>query len=214
MKAITIVSALILMGMVSCNNANNGAANTEKKDTAMATAKAEPAAPKMDSAAMMKAWQDYMTPGEMHKMMASWDGKWNDEVSMWMKPDAPAQKSSSVTEHKMILGGRYQQSATKGTFNGMPFEGMSTLAYDNGKKVFISTWIDNMGTGVMTVEGPWDAASKSANMKGKCVDPTTGKEMDVREVFKIVDDKNQLVEMYMTEAGKEFKTMELKSTKM
>lgn len=27
----------------------------------------------------------------------------------------------------------------------MPFEGISTLGYDNAKKTFFSTWIDNMG---------------------------------------------------------------------
>jgi len=205
-----------MLGFAACNNASNEtAATTEKKDSAVAeTPKTETAAPPMDSAAMMKAWQDYMTPGDMHKMIASWDGKWKQEVSMWMKPDAPPQTSTSTSENKMILGGRYQQSIHKGSMNGMPFEGMSTLAYDNGKKIFISTWIDNMGTGMMTVEGSWDAATKSLNMKGKCVDPTTGKDMDVREVLKVVDDKNQVMEMYMTENGKEFKTMEIKATKM
>jgi hypothetical protein len=35
----------------------------------------------------------------------------------------------------------------------MPFEGISTLGYDNAKKTFFSTWIDNMGTGMMVMEG-------------------------------------------------------------
>jgi Protein of unknown function (DUF1579) len=46
----------------------------------------------------------------------------------------------------MILGGRYQQSTTKGSFNNMPFEGISLLGYDNAKKVFMNSWVDNMGT--------------------------------------------------------------------
>lgn len=77
----------------------------------------------------------------------------------------------------------------------------------------MSTWVDNMGTGIMYMEGKYDEKSKSINFAGKCVDPTSGKEESVREVFKIVDDKTQFMEMYMTKGGKEFKNMEIKFTK-
>lgn len=30
---------------------------------------------------------------------------------------------------------------------------MSLLAYDNARKLFISTWIENVGTGMMVLEG-------------------------------------------------------------
>lgn len=160
--------------------------------------------------AMMKAWQSYMTPGDIHKMIAKSDGKWNSEVSMWMKPDSEPTKSKSVCENTMILGGRYQKSVHKGTMMGMPFEGINLLGYDNAKKIFTSIWIDNMGTGIMQMDGTWDEANKSINFKGKSVDPTTGKDIDVREVFKLVDDNNQTMEMYCTTDGKEMKTMEIK----
>lgn len=163
--------------------------------------------------AMMKAWESYMTPGDIHKMIAKSDGTWNADVTMWMKPGAPPEKSTGVCENKMILGGRYQQTLHKGTFMGKPFEGTGLLAYDNAKKVFISTWVDNMGTGIMTMEGTWDEAAKTINFKGKSVDPSTGKDMDIREVVKLVDDNNQIMEMYCTMDGKEMKTMEIKFTR-
>ncbi len=65
----------------------------------------------------------------------------------------------------------------------------------------------------MKMQGPWDEATKSITFTGKEVDPMTGKEMDVRNVFKIIDDKNQMMEMYMTKDGKEIKTMEITLTK-
>ncbi|MEJ5960800.1 DUF1579 domain-containing protein [Pedobacter immunditicola] len=160
--------------------------------------------------AMMKAWEKYMTPGDVHSMIAKSDGIWNADISMWMKPGAPPEKSTTVCENKMILGGRYQQSLHKGTVMGKPFEGMSLLAYDNAKKTFISSWIDNMGTGLMYMEGTWDEATKTINFKGTSVDPATGKDMEIREVFKLVDDNNQIMEMYCTMDGKEMKTMEIK----
>jgi len=117
--------------------------------------------------------------------------------------------------NKMVMDGRYQVSEAKGNMMGMPFHGMSTTGYDNHKKVFMSTWIDNMGTGVMKMEGPWDEATKSLTLTGKMIDPSTGRECEFKEVYKIIDDNNQVMEMYGPDprTGKQFKNMEIKLTR-
>jgi hypothetical protein len=51
------------------------------------------------------------------------------------------------------MGNRYQQSTFAGDFMGQPVEGMGTLAYDNAKKQFESTWTDNMGCGIVKTTG-------------------------------------------------------------
>ena len=89
-------------------------------------------------------------------------------------------KSNATVVNKMVLGNRYQQSSFKGTYKGKPFEGIGTLAYDNSRKMFISTWIDNTGTGMMSAEGPWDPASKSITFRGTMSDPATGKLLDTK----------------------------------
>ena len=161
----------------------------------------------------MKAWQSYMTPGDVHKMLASSNGTWNEEITMWMAPGAPPTKMSATAENKMILGGRYQESDHTGTMNGMPFEGKNLLAYDNAKKIFLSTWVDNMGTGMTQMQGTWDAATKTINFTGTSVDPTTGKDMNIRQTFTIVDNDHQKMEMFATVNGKELKTMEINLTR-
>ena len=160
---------------------------------------------------MMKTWQAYATPTEVHKMLATSDGEWVGEVSHWMAPDDKAMVSKCRATNKMVMGGRYQQSEMKGEFMGMPFEGMSLLAYDNAQKIFINSWVDNMGTGMMVLKGKWDDKTKSITFKGKCVDPMTGKDCEVREIFTIVDDNTQTMVMYgQRPDGKgEFKTMEI-----
>jgi hypothetical protein len=160
-----------------------------------------------------KAWNAYMTPGDIHQMIAKSDGEWSYEMTMWMKPDAPPTTSTGTTTNKMILGGRYQESIHKGTLMGMPFEGHGLLAYDNAKKIFQNSWVDNMGTGIMNSEGAWDDASKSITFTGKVTDPATGKDMGVKEIFKMTDDDHHMMEMYMVSDGKEFKTMEIKFTR-
>lgn len=160
-----------------------------------------------------KKWMEYMAPSKVHTMMASWDGEWNEEISMWMEPGAPEQKMNAKCVNKMILGGRYQESKHEGDFGGMPFEGISTLAWDNAAKKFINTWIDNFGTGMMCMEGNWDEKTRTINLKGKMMDPLSGKYLDIREVMKIVDDKTQIMEQYTTKNGKEFKNMHIVMTR-
>lgn len=158
-------------------------------------------------------WMEFMTPSKVHAMMAKWDGEWNEEIKMWMAPGAPEQQMKSTCINKMILGGRYQESKHSGDFMGMPFEGLSTLAWDNARNVFVSTWIDNFGTGIATMEGTWDEGTKTATLKGKMTDPMTGTLTDIREVFRVVDDNTQIMEQYGVKDGTEYKTMEIKFTR-
>ena len=165
------------------------------------------------SEAEQKAWQAYMTPGEAHKLLAESAGDWTEQITMWMDPSAPPTTTTTTTKSEMIMGGRYLVSKTSGEMMGMPFEGMSIMGFDNAKKVYTSTWVDNFGTGVIYMEGPWDEATKSVNFKGKGVDPITGKEMMMRQVVKIIDKDTQEFTMYDNKSGKEVKTMEIRSTR-
>jgi hypothetical protein len=214
MKRSAILIAFIVSTIISCNNAaNNGSAATKKTDSATASSKVDPA-PKMDSATMAKKWQEFMTPGEMHKILASWNGQWSSEITMWPDPKKANQKMTSTADYTMIMGGRYSQSIIKGDMMGMPFEGIGIYGYDNAKKVFVASWVDNLGTGIMYMEGPWDAASKTITLKGKMTDPISGKETEMREVLTMQDDKHQTMEMYAPGPdGKEYKNMELHSEK-
>lgn len=165
------------------------------------------------SDAEMKAWKEYMTPGDVHKMIAAADGEWKETISMWMDASTPPTETVSSTTNEMILGGRYQLSKTKGTMMGMPFEGMSLLGYDNTKKIFTSTWVDNFGTGTITLEGVWKDATKSIEFKGKSIDPTTGKDIAMKQIIKFIDNDHQEMQMFDTKDGIERKTMEIKMSR-
>ena len=159
---------------------------------------------------MMKSWAAFMAVGEMQQMLAKSDGEWDGEVTMWMDPSMPPSKSKSLSTNKMVLGGRYQQSEHKGCFGGMPFEGIALTGYDNARKVFMTTWIDNMGTSFMNLEGPYDPATKTIRLKGKATDAMSGKQVNYREEFTVIDDNTQKMALFAPDMkGKEFKTMEI-----
>jgi hypothetical protein len=216
MKPLTITCCFaLLLVIAACNDtANEATADAAKTDSPATTASTTPApAPQLDSATKAKNWQDYMTPGDIHKMMASWDGTWAADITMYM-PGAPPQKTTGKVVNKTIMNGLFQTSVHTANMMGMPFEGRSTLGYDKHKKLFVSTWIDNMGSGIMKTEGPWDDANKTITLTGKMVDAETAGERDFRETFKIVDDKTQMMEMYGPGPdGKEMKFMDIKYTR-
>jgi hypothetical protein len=157
-----------------------------------------------------KLWMDYMTPGKAHKELAMSDGMWTEDMLMWMAPNTEPMKSTATVMNKMIMGGRYQQGTHRGTFMGMPFEGMSLVGYDNAKQTYVSTWVDNMGTGMMLMEGTWNEDLKGIEFKGMGVDPEVGKDVPMRQIYVIRDADTHVMEMFKPgKDGNEFKCMEI-----
>lgn len=223
MKRITLTLCAAAMLLYACNNEKKedgkttGDDKTEQKDKTKpdpcAGYVADSTAQPMDSA-MMATWMAAAAPGDMHKMLAKDEGDWEGEVTHWMDAAAKPDKSKSFATNKMIMGGRFQMGEHSGCMGGMPFEGMSIIGYDNAKKVFVSTWMDNMGTMTMHLEGPWDAATKTIRLSGMCTNPMDGKQMNVREEFTYIDDNTQKMTMWAPDmTGKEFKTMEIVFTR-
>ena len=217
MKHVILPAAVLAMLSLSgCGNSEKEHEKAPPKadSTAVTTTQPEatPDAPPMDSAAMMKAWMDYSTPGAMQKWLASQDGKWKGEMTSWDGGKAGA-KEEMTQENRMVMGGRYQESTVKGKMMGMDFEGHSLMGYDNAKKKFVCSWIDNMGTGIMMLEGSYNEAEKTLEMKGQMTDPASGKDTPVRQVYHMTDDKTQVMEMFCEMNGKEAKTRESKRTK-
>ncbi len=160
------------------------------------------------SEAEMKAWQNFMTPGPMHQWMAKQVGTWEAEMSSWMGPGDPV-KSKATETVSMIMNGLYQSSTYSSVMMGMPFTGQGTLGYDNAKKIFVLTWIDSFGSGIIFMTGTYNEKTKSLELKGKQTDPITGKDSDIRQVNVYHDDDSYTSTMYGTGPdGKETKFME------
>lgn len=158
----------------------------------------------------MQAMMQAMSPGEQHKRMAKMAGDWTFTNKFWMAPGAPAAESSGTMHAETLMGGRYVQETWKGDMMGMPFEGRATSAYDNVAKQYISTWIDNMGTGIMVQTGSCDEAAKTCTLAGDTMDPMSGKKMTMKSVITWLDDNSFRHEMYAPDpSGKEMKMMEI-----
>lgn len=220
MKKMTITFCMGIVVLTACNDgttetAENKIAASIDSAPAIVVENAKEAWVAVDSATEMKAWMEYATPGEPQKMLMKSAGNWTGETTMWMKKDAPPVTSKANAVYKSELGGRFLSSYFSGEMMGMPFEGKGTTGYDNYKKKYVSTWTDNMGTGVMVMEGTWDEATKSVTYTGSMTSPANGKECKMKEIYTIIDDNNEKMEMYGPDSktGEQYKTMEIKLTR-
>ena len=162
---------------------------------------------------MMKAWQEYMTPGAMHDLLAKSVGEWKTEIKSWMDPNMPPTVTEGKSVCESILGGRYFKSTETSNFMGMPFEGLSLSGYDNATKKFFSYWVDNMSTGGMILEGSYDEATKTFTYAGSGMSFTG--EYKVREIIQLINDDETMFTMYMEESEKpEMKMMEIKYSRI
>jgi hypothetical protein len=161
------------------------------------------------SAEEMAAMMAMGNPGAQHKQLEGMIGKWNATVKMFMAPGAPPDISKGVSVNEAVLGGRFIHQAYEGSFMGMAFKGMGLTGYDNTRKQFCGLWVDNMSTGMMVTYGTSSADGKSYEFKGEMPGPD-GKLGPVREVVKIVSDKQHIMEMWAPGPdGKEMLMMEI-----
>jgi hypothetical protein len=175
-------------------------------------AQEKPKKPEMDPAAM-EAMMKAAMPGPMHKALEPMIGTWDTKVTTWMMPGADPIAGTGTSENKWILGGRYIEQRFKGDFMGMPFEGLGHIGYDNVKKQYFGTWMDNMGTGMMTSTST-GSSGNTMTFKAMFADPMTGKDTAMEEKVTFVDADHQLFEMWAPGPdGKMFKSMEIAYTR-
>lgn len=166
-------------------------------------------------AEMMAKWQEYATPGENHKALDQLVGNWDYTVKFWETPESEPSESTGTSEIEWILGGRYIQQTTKGMAMGQEFEGLGLMGYDNAKKEYVNVWIDNMGTGLMTGTGTYNAETKTFEDKGTFSCPVEDeKDKPYRTVTTINSPDQFTFEMFAPgKDGKETRMMEIVYTR-
>lgn len=156
---------------------------------------------------------------DFHKMLARSNGTWTGEATMWFSADGPPiNGGTSILINTMVMDGIYQVSEIKGNSAdpGKAWTGLRITGYDKERKVFTRAMIgDGSSAGGVAMEGSWDDASQSITMPFKKFDPSTGQERNLKEVYKIIDENTEVLEIYGTDpkTKKEFKLLNVKWTR-
>lgn len=171
-------------------------------------------------AEMMKQMMEMAKLNENHKLLADLAGSWTYTVKM-MEPGEPASTSTGNLTRKPVMNGRFflgeysgsmKMPGADGKMKDFTFKGMSIEGYDNVKQKFVSSWVDNMGTGILNSEGTYDPSTKTFSYSGE-VEPVPGMKVPVREVIKITDKNHHVFEWYENRGGQDTKTMEIDYTR-
>jgi Protein of unknown function (DUF1579) len=173
-----------------------------------------------NEAEMMKQMMELAKLNDNHKLLADLAGSWSTSVKMMEPGKEPIVSKGSVT-YKSIMNGRYfvgdhtgnmKMPAADGKMKDFTFKGMSTDGYDNVKQKFTSSGLDNMGTGIMTMEGTYDPATKTFTYTGE-MEMVPGMKTPIRSVVKVTDKNHRTFEWYENRGGQEMKTLEIDYTR-
>jgi hypothetical protein len=198
-------------------------AQTSGESPAAATSSAAASSGQPNMQEMMKQMMEMSKLNENHKLLTDLDGNWTYTIKFWMNPDpnAPPQQSKGIATRKSVMGGRFvmmdvagkmQMPGEDGKMKDMQFKGMGVEGYDNVKKKFVASWIDNMGTGIQFSDGTYDPATKTLTYTSE-MEPVPGMKTPVREVIKVADNNHMTLEWYENHGGQEKKTMEINYTR-
>ena len=197
MKTFTFASCLVLVMLVGGLGAGAWAQEMSAEDKAM-----------------MEAMEKAAKPGEPHKKLEALAGTWDAQSKFWMDPSAPPQESKGTSKNKMLYNGRYLQQRFQGQMMGQTFRGMGVWGYDNVRKKFVASWLDNSSTGISYSEGEWDADKNAIVFHSERIDPMTSKPVQEKMVIGIVSEDKHVFEVFMIDDdGNEQKSMEIVYTK-
>lgn len=160
---------------------------------------------------------------ENHKLLTDSVGNWSYTVKMWMNgdPNSKPDISKGTATRKAIMDGRFVVMDVTGKMDmpgpdgkpkSMTFKGHGLEGYDNVKKKFVGTWMDNMGTGIMMSQGDYDPATKTFTYNSE-MERMPGMKTTVRETLKMTDKNHMTFEWYENRGGQEVKTMEIDYTR-
>jgi len=215
-----LVALAAITSVVSVSFAQSPTPQPSAPFTAPAVSAPATTAASPDPAEMMKQMMEMAKLNENHKLLADLAGSWSYTVKMMAPGETPSTSTGSVTR-KPVMNGRFflgeftgtmKMPGADGKMKDFTFKGMSVEGYDNVKQKFVSSWVDNMGTGILNSEGSYDPATKTFTYTGE-MEPVPGMKVPVREVIKITDKNHHIFEWYENRGGQEMKTLEINYTR-
>ncbi len=169
-----------------------------------------------EMAAMQAEWAKLAVPGEHHKHLDFFVGKWRTKTKMWMGgPGSEAMESDGTSEVKWVLGGRYLLDRHQGSLMGQPYEGMGLTGYDNYRNMYTGSWFSNMSTNMLTMTGTRHPQTGVFTYYGEMDEPgikVTGR--TVKYVTRIIDRSKYVFEIIDLHAGDDYKVIEITYTRM
>ncbi|HYP17562.1 MAG TPA: DUF1579 family protein, partial [Opitutus sp.] len=112
-------------------------------------------------------WVSYVTPSREHDKLGRFTGTWTADVSLWLGADQPPHRFTLKADTAMTLGGRFHETRLLGMIEGMVFEEVAVLGFDNATRKFTRTVANTFGTGLLVLQGEWAASEDAIDLRGE-----------------------------------------------
>jgi hypothetical protein len=166
------------------------------------------------AAAVVKAMDNAMTPGDYHKRLEPMIGSFNVRVLIWVDPGKPPIESTASAVSTWVLGKRFVQTMLVGGPSDAAFNAVGYIGYDNVAKLYQAAWMDDGSTAVTLYTGGFNADGKSATMKASVTNSSTGKPTPLELRMALGADGGHVTQLWGQGFGtKNFKMMELQYTR-
>lgn len=140
---------------------------------ALAEAPARPPAA-LDPDHPQARWMAFSRPGAAHRELERLLGDWETTTAIWLEPGGePYAVSRGTASHTWLEQGRWLALESSGTLMEIPHHGFGMLGYDNFKKKYVASFVDNVTTSMITMEGSWDEAGAVLRLFGTVDEPLT-----------------------------------------
>jgi len=166
-------------------------------------------------AMMEKALEKYATPGPAHAKLDPMVGRFATTMKTWWMPGAKPHQDRGTTTMAWVLGHRYLELRTDGTFMGKPFKAIGSFGYDNAKQAYVSSWMDTSITSILAMQGAVDSTGKVFTYQGTIPNVVAGGDVPIKAVQTIVDADHLSYEVWGPGPdGSPFKIHEIRYTRI
>lgn len=175
-----------------------------------------PAASVASKEETMKQLLDYSRPGSNHALLGSLVGTWNfqDAARPFVKGTVRRTPLYGGRFYNVaITGGKLQVPVADGKMEEQNYQGVQVEGYDNGRRQFVTTAINNhIGSGMETQTGTYDAARKAFTYEWES-ELIPGQKQKNKRVLRVIDATHYAEDYYEIRNGAEVKVRELVYTK-
>jgi hypothetical protein len=154
-------------------------------------------------AAMMEKAKRFTQPGDRHKALERFLGKWTMETRFFMA-GKPTEPEKGTAEFSWLMAGRWMKSEWKGSMMRTPMEGFMILGYDNFKQSYVSTMISSLDTAMTHAEGDMDPSGNALLSYGTLDEYLTGEhDKMVKYVWRFPSKDKMVLEVHDLPIGEQ-----------
>ena len=170
-------------------------------------------------AEMVTKSMELSKPGPEHKRLEKLEGTWDQEVRIWMQPDAEPMTFEGRSSNALILGGRFLQIEGVSGEGPMQTEAVIVMGFDRRYERYTAVGFDNWGTYYVAAKGSYVDSANKIVMQGEDYDPVLTNWQHYRFELTYVNPDEYLWETFFTDEahtkGKtdEFKMVEITCTR-